>query len=184
VPYTLQFFLFVSSVSQTLMWTAFWLIICPYVHQCVLCTSENQSLIFVGKGYKIQICKKSIQGTSPLGHLYSRDTSIQGTPILIREKCSHTGNLCYLYWSLDTFSGSRNPDSIQGHLSTEKAPLADKFKIKCALTMATTHELSNLNWYSALVGIQHTTSQRQVNHDFFIQSLSSCLKLWLQQIPR
>ena len=32
--------------------------------------------------------------------------------------------------------------------------------------MATTHELSNLNWYTALVVIQHTTSQGQVNHDF------------------
>lgn len=119
--YTVQFFLFVSSVSQTLMWTAFWLIICPYVHQCVLCTSENQSLIFVGKGYKIQICKKSIQWNfsfgTPLfqGHLHSRNTFWSGKDV--------THNLCYLYWSLDTFSGSRNPDSTQGRLSTEKAPL-------------------------------------------------------------
>jgi len=31
-------------------------------------------------------------GTSPLGHLYLRDTSIQGTQNLVLEKCSH--NLC------------------------------------------------------------------------------------------
>ena len=179
MPYTLQFFLFVSSVSQTLMWTAFWLIICPYLHQCVLCTSENQSLIFAGKGYKIQIWKKSIQwnfsfGTPPCrGHQFWSGKNV-------------THNLCYLYWSLDTFLGPETQTPFRDTLVLKKHhKFADKFKIKCALvTMATTHELSNLNWYTALVGIQHTTSHRQVKHDFFIQSLSSCLKLWLRQIPR
>ena len=136
-----------------------------------------------GKVIKYRFVKNQYSGTSPLGHLYLRDTSIQGTPNLIREKCSH--NVCYLYGSLDTFSGSWNPDFIQGHLNTEKALLADKFKIKCALvTMATTHELSNLNWYTALVVIQHTTSQGQVNHDFLYSHYLAAWNYWLQQIPR
>ena len=34
--------------------------------------------------------RPNYSGTSPSGHLYSRDTSIQGTQNLAREKCSPT----------------------------------------------------------------------------------------------
>ena len=172
MPYTLQFFLFVSSVSQTLMWTAFWLIICPYLHQCVLCTSENQSLIFVGKGYKIQIWKKSIQWNfsfgTPLfkGHLHAGDTNFDP------GKMWHIIFVTSIEaWTL--FLGPETQTPFREALVLKKHhKFADKFKIKCALvTMATTHELSNWNWYTALVGIQHTTSQRQVKHDYFFYTV-------------
>ena len=35
--------------------------------------------------------------TSPLGHLYSSNTSIQGTQNLVPERCSHSPCICYLY---------------------------------------------------------------------------------------
>ena len=185
MPYTLQFFLFVSSVSQTLMWTAFWLIICPYLHQCVLCTSENQSLIFVGKGYKIQIWKKSIQWNfsfgTPLfkGHLHAGDTNFDP------GKMWHIIFVTSIEaWTL--FLGPETQTPFSDTLVLKKHhKFADKFKIKCALvTMATTHELSNLNWYTALVVIQHTTSQGQVNHDFLYSHYLAAWNYWLQQIPR
>ena len=36
-------------------------------------------------------------GTPPLGHLYSRDTAIEGTQNLVPEKYSHNPCICYLY---------------------------------------------------------------------------------------
>ena len=155
------------------MWTAFWLIICPYLHQCVLCTSESyQSLIFVGKGYKIQIWKKSIQWNfsfgTPLfkGHLLSGHTNVDP------GKMWHIIFVTSIEaWTL--FLGPETQTPFREALVLKKHhKFADKFKIKCALvTMATTHELSNWNWYTALVGIQHTTSQRQVKHDYFFYTV-------------
>ena len=100
-------------------------------------------------------------GTSPLGHLYPRDTSIQGTQNLVAKKCLH--NLCvsYLYWR-DTFRGSRNPGltSIQGTTLALKKWLATKIidKFKCTLATAfKTWAISPKSMYST---IQHTTSQK------------------------
>ena len=45
-------------------------------------------------------------GTSPLGHLYSRDISIHGTQNFLLEKCSYNLYICYLYLGeTDTFVG-------------------------------------------------------------------------------
>ena len=47
-------------------------------------------------------------GTSPLEHLYSRDTSIQGTQKLVPKKCPHNLCICYLYLGeRDTFVGPK-----------------------------------------------------------------------------
>ena len=47
-------------------------------------------------------------GTSPLGHLYSRDISIHGTQNFVPEKCSHNLYICYLYLGeRDTFMGPK-----------------------------------------------------------------------------
>lgn len=39
-------------------------------------------------------------GTFPYVHLYSRDTSIQGSQKLVPEKLPHNLCVCYLYWSV------------------------------------------------------------------------------------
>ena len=132
-----------------------------------------------GKVIKYRFGKNQYSGTSPLGHLHAGDTNFDP------RKMWHIIFVTSIEaWTL--FLGPETQTPFRDTLVLKKHhKFADKFKIKCALvTMATTHELSNLNWYTALVGIQHTTSHRQVKHDFFIQSLSSCLKLWLPQIPR
>ena len=55
-------------------------------------------------------------GTSPLGHLFSRDTSIQGTQNLVPKKRPHNLWIYYLYWGeMDTFSGFRNPGVLNFH---------------------------------------------------------------------
>ena len=41
----------------------------------------------------------------PLGHLCSRDNSIQGTLNLVPEKSSHNICSCYLYWSDNSIQG-------------------------------------------------------------------------------
>ena len=47
-------------------------------------------------------------GTSPLEHLYLRDTSIQGTQKLVPKKCPHNLCICYLYLGeRDTFVGPK-----------------------------------------------------------------------------
>ena len=57
--------------------------------------------------WMIYLCHKHLyHRTSPLGHLYSRDTSIQGTQNLVSEKCSHNLCICYVYW--------RDTTSFQG----------------------------------------------------------------------
>ena len=66
-------------------------------------------------------------GTFPLGHLYSRDTSIQGTQGLVLEKHPYYNCfICYLYWE-DT--------SIQGKRDTFWAPKPG-FKVHSGDTLA------------------------------------------------
>ena len=69
----------------------------------------------------------SIQGTPSFkGHLYSSDTSIQGTQDLVPEKCSHNLCICYIYWSSIQTKGTLflGPETlvnlIQGHLAIKK----------------------------------------------------------------
>ena len=62
--------------------------------------------------------KCDYSGTSPLGHLYARDVSIQETQNLVTEKCSHNRCICNLFvrdiglysGERDTFTGSQNQD--------------------------------------------------------------------------
>ena len=71
-------------------------------------------------GWKEQ---RKYNGTSPWGHLYSSDTSTQGTQNLVSEKCSHYLCICHLYLGeRDTFSWFQNATltSIQGTPQHEK----------------------------------------------------------------
>ena len=76
----------------------------------------------------------------PLGHLCSRDTSIQGTLNLVPEKSSHNICSCYLYWSDNSIQPKRalflglklkfNLHSIRGH---EKYDWPQRGLITCKL---------------------------------------------------
>ena len=69
-----------------------------YCLRVIFCVIQNNQ----GKGRLITLyqnldyCKYC--GTSPLGHLYSGDTSIQETQNLVLEKCPHNLCICYQYW--------------------------------------------------------------------------------------
>ena len=68
-------------------------------------------------------------GTSPLGHLYSKDISIQGTQNLVQEKRSHNLCISYHYWWDTSIQGkgthflgpkTRVHPPFRGHLNIQK----------------------------------------------------------------
>ena len=111
---------------------------------------------------------------SPLEHLYSKDTSIQGTQNWVPKKCSH--NLCILYlycsdtsiqgkgtlflghksWLYLPFRGHLRNQSVTGHKNCQYVCVHQS-----QWREHSKHELTHLNpcMCSAFVGIQHTISQ-------------------------
>ena len=76
--------------------------------------------------YRIEIC---YNGTSPLGHLYPRDISIQETQNLVPEKRSHNLCISYHYWWDTSIQGkgthflgpkTRVHPPFRGHLNIQK----------------------------------------------------------------
>ena len=63
----------------------------------------------------------------PLGHLYSRDTTIQGTQDFVPEKSSYNLPICYLFW-MDT--------SIQGKGTFFLGPETSGFNLHSWITLA------------------------------------------------
>ena len=103
----------------------------------------------------------------PLGHLCSRDTSIQGTLNLVPEKSSHNICNCHLYWRDNSiqrkgalFLGLKlkfNLHSIRGHAKYDW-PRRGLITCKLITRMSAFHKLDCQ--YTALVEIRKTILKR------------------------
>ena len=107
-----------------------------------------------------------------VGHPYSRDTSNQGTQNLVPEKCSHHLCSCYYlyYFKRHLYSAVPKPTfnlhsgdtlALETQLNTK---ISDNFHWS-QWQQLSKHELPHSKQCTGLMGIQHTTMQRSVNHN-------------------